>query len=236
MMRTLRFVVPVLLALAVTVICLAQATTQPAGATTQPAQATTKPAVALPPPVTKGTMSLEEALAARRSIRKFVPTPLTIEQIGQLCWAAQGVTEPKRGLRTAPSAMARYPLELYVVTAQGASHYLPAKHALETVIEGDALATLRASAGRQPAVAQAPAVFVITAVPSRFGGRSGGRTQQFIELEVGHAAQNLLLEAVALGLGAVPVGGFSDADVAKVLQLPAGQTVCYLIPVGVPAK
>ncbi len=224
-----RSMIPLALALAATMVCLAEVATKPA-------EVATKPAVSLPPPVTKGTKSLEEVLATRRSVRQFKPDPLTVEQIGQLCWAAQGVTEPKRGLRTAPSAMARYPLELYVVTAEGARHYVPAHHALETHVEGDALATLRASAGRQRSVAQAPAVFVFAAVPSRLGGRFPERAQRWVDLEVGHAAQNLLLEAVALGLGAVPVGGYDEAAVAKALQLPEGQQVCYLIPVGEPAK
>jgi len=202
-----------------------------AGAACLAAATSTTP---LPPPVTKGTKSLEEVLAARRSVRQFAPAPLTTEQIGRLCWAAQGVTEPKRGLRTAPSAMARYPLELYVVTAEGASHYLPATHALETQLEGDALAALRAVVGRQPSVAQAPAVFIIAAVPARMGGRFPERARRWVDMQVGHAAQNLLLEAVALDLGAVPVGGFDDAAVAKALELPEGQEVCYLIPVGHP--
>jgi SagB-type dehydrogenase family enzyme len=220
--RVVLVVIPVAMAVAVAELATAPSS-QPAG-------------VPLPPPVLKGTMSLEEVLAARRSVRQFTPTPLTIEQIGQLCWAAQGVTEPKRGLRTAPSAMARYPLELYVITAEGAKRYIPATHALAMQAEGDALAALRASAERQRAIAQAPAVFVFAAVPSRMGDRSPERTQRWIDFEVGHAAQNLLLEAVALGLGAVPVGGFNGEAVAKVLQLPEGQQVCYLIPVGEPAK
>ncbi len=207
-----------------------------AAAVAELATAPSQPAVSLPPPVLKGSMSLEEALAARRSVRQFTPTPLTTEQIGQLCWAAQGITEPERGLRTAPSAMARYPLELYVVTAEGVRHYVPAEHALQTHLEADALATLRSSAGRQRAIAQAPAVFVFATEPSRMGGRFPERARRWIDLEVGHAAQNLLLQAVALGLGAVPVGGFDEAAVAEAIHLPQGQEVCYLVPVGEPAR
>jgi SagB-type dehydrogenase family enzyme len=205
-------------------------------ATAPSSQPASQPAVALPPPKLAGGMSLDEALATRRSVRRFTSTALTAEQIGQLCWAAQGVTEPKRGLRTAPSAMARYPLELYVVTAEGVQRYVPASHALQMHLEGDGLARLRESAGRQPAVAQAPAVFVFAAAPSRMGGRAPERMQRWIDFEVGHAAQNLLLEAVALGLGGVPVGGFNDAAVAEAIKLPEGQQVCYLIPIGEPAK
>ncbi len=184
----------------------------------------------------KGGKTLVEVLAARRSVRNFEPTPLTAEQVGQLCWAAQGVTEPGRGLRTAPSAMARYPLELYVVTAQGIGRYVPASHSLETYFEGDALAGVRAAARRQRSVASAPAVFVFAADPSRLGDRlSADIVKHFIDLETGHAAQNLLLQAVALDLGAVPVGGFSPDAVAAALDLPESQTVVYMVPVGVPA-
>ena len=223
MTRTVRPMILVLLAVAAVgaVAALAVSTSAP----------TSAPAMTLPPPATTGHMSLEEALATRRSVRHFQSTPLTPKQIGQLCWAAQGVTEPKRGLRTAPSAMAKYPLELYVVTAEGARHYVPATHALEPCQGGD----LRATLGRQRTVAEAPAVFVFTAVPSRMGGRFPQRTQRWIDLEVGHDAQNLLLQAVALGLGAVPVGGYDEAAVAQALQLPEGQQVCYLVPVGTPA-
>jgi SagB-type dehydrogenase family enzyme len=191
---------------------------------------------ALPPPVTKGAMSLEEALAARRSVRQFAPTPLTIEQVGQLCWAAQGVTDPKRGLRTAPSAGATYPLELYVATTDGVRRYVPAGHTLERYRDKDIRSALQRAALGQGSVGEAPAVFILTAVTRRTEQKYGNRAQRYVDTEAGHAGQNILLQAVALGLGAVPVGAFDDADVAKALQLPADQTPLYLIPVGVKAK
>jgi SagB-type dehydrogenase family enzyme len=222
-MMTIRYVVPLVLAAAAAMMCLAAGTSRPAST--------------LPPPVTKGTKSLEEVLAARRSVRQFQPTPLTIEQIGQLCWAAQGVTEPTRGLRTAPSAMAKYPLELYVATADGVSHYVPATHTLQPQADPDAWAVVQASSSRQPSAHLAPAVFIVAADASRFGARFGGDlTKHFADLETGHATQNLLLQAVALGLGAVPVAGFDKAAVSAAIHLPEGQSIVYLIPVGVPAQ
>jgi SagB-type dehydrogenase family enzyme len=188
----------------------------------------------LTPPVTKGTKSLEEVLATRRSVRRFKTAPLTVEQIGQLCWAAQGITDRQRGFRTAPSAGALYPLELYVATAEGVDRYVPADHRLQRHQDGDTRPALRGAALGQPWVEQAPAVFVITAAVHRLERKYGERSARYAHIEAGHVGQNLLLQAVALGLGAVPVGAYNDEQVAQALQLPADQTPLYLIPVGQP--
>ncbi len=192
--------------------------------------------VSLPKPITKGSKSLEETLAARRSVRRFAAAPLSIEQIGQLCWAAQGVSEPGRGLRTAPSAGALYPLELYVVTAAGVRHYVPAGHALAAHISGDVRPQLQQASWGQSCVGSAPAVFVIAAETARTARKYGDRAQRYVDMEVGHAGQNILLQAVAMDLAAVPVGAFQDEKVAAILKLPAGAAPLYLIPVGQPAK
>jgi len=190
----------------------------------------------LPAPSKEGKMSLEESLAKRRSIRSFKAEALTREQISQLCWAAQGISDPKRGLRTSPSAGALYPLELYVVTGEGVEHYVPKGHALEKHREGDLRGKLQGAALGQSCVGKAPATFVIAAVVSRTQRKYGQRAERYVWMEVGHAAQNILLQATALGLGAVPVGAFRDEEVAKALSLPADHAPQYLIPVGVPEK
>jgi SagB-type dehydrogenase family enzyme len=190
----------------------------------------------LPKPSGKGKMSLEEALAARRSIRRFRAGKLTRQQIAQLCWAAQGISEPRRGFRTSPSAGALYPLELYVVTADGVDHYLPGQHALQRHLGGDVRRKLQDAALGQRFVGEAPATFVIAAVVARTQRRYGRRAERYVHMEVGHAGQNLLLQATALGLGAVPVGAFRDEEVAKALSLPKDQDPLYLIPVGTPAE
>lgn len=190
----------------------------------------------LPEPRTKGPLSLEAALARRRSVRRYGPKPLTDEQVGQLCWAAQGVTEPETGKRTAPSAGALYPLELDVVTAEGVRRYLPGRHALSGRLEGDVRGRLAAAALHQRWVEHAPAVLVISAVAERTERKYGDRAERYVSLEAGHAAQNVLLQAEALGLGAVPVGAFDDAKVAQVLALQDGEAPVYLIPVGRPAE
>jgi SagB-type dehydrogenase family enzyme len=191
-------------------------------------------AVALPSPLTQGPVSLEEALLGRRSIREFADRSLTSAEIGQLLWAAQGVTD-SRGYRTAPSAGALYPLEVFAVTADGVHRYLPADHALESVGGGDARPALRAAAWDQSAVGQAPLVIVIAADPGRTEAKyAPDRAERYVHLEAGHAAQNVLLQAVALGLGAVPVGAFDDSDVAEAVGLPPTTVPLYLLAIGHP--
>jgi SagB-type dehydrogenase family enzyme len=187
---------------------------------------------ALPRPRLKGNFSLEEVLVRRRSTREFKPTPLTRNELAQLLWAAQGVTD-SRGYRTAPSAGALYPLDLYVVTAEGCFYYEPKGHRLSRRIKRDLRADLWKAALRQDSVREAPAVFVIAAVYERTERRYGKvRSPRYVHLEAGHAAQNLLLQAVGLDLGAVPIGAFQDEEVHEVLGLGRAQKPLYLIPVG----
>ena len=186
----------------------------------------------LPSPRLKGDMSLEEAIAKRRSIRSYSPTPLTLEEISQLLWAAQGITEPNRGLRTAPSAGATYPYEVYIVTNEGVFHYIPKGHELEKIKDGNIREDLTAAAMGQASVRDAGAVFILSAIYERTA-RYGERAKLFVHLEGGHIAQNILLQAVALKLGSVPVGAFNPERVKEVTGIPEGEIV-YLIPVGHP--
>jgi SagB-type dehydrogenase family enzyme len=186
----------------------------------------------LPNPIQKGRLSLEELLAGRRSRREFSGEPLTDEILSQLLWAAQGVTDPE-GYRTAPSAGALYPLETYLATAEGFHHYEPRQHRLRRLVERDLHSSLYKAALEQDAVREAPAVFVIAAVYQRTARKYGeSRSPRYVHLEAGHAAQNLLLQAVALGLGAVPLGAFHDGQVQKALGFPAELVPLYLVPVG----
>ena len=187
--------------------------------------------VALPPPAAVGTISLEQAIGRRRSRRAFRPDPLPIATIGQLLWAGQGVTGLD-GKRAAPSAGALYPLELYAVTPGQILHYLPDGHRAQTRAVPDLRPGLKAAAFGQPHVAAAPVIIVVAAVPGRTQRKYGARAEAFVLLEAGHAAQNILLEATAHGLAAVPVGSFHPSKAATALALPAGQAVLYLIPVG----
>ena len=198
-----------------------------------PQSASPKTEIALPAPKTEGEMSLEETLAKRRSIRQYQAQDLTLEQLGQLAWAAQGITN-ERGFRTAPSAGATYPLELYLLTKDGVFRYLPAGHKLQQFSDQNLRRELAAAALEQEWVRFAPLDIVITAVYERTRRRYRDRAERYVILEAGHAAENILLQAVALGLASVPVGAFSDEDVSKLLGLSPEEAPLYIIPVGVP--
>ncbi len=190
---------------------------------------------ALPQPRSQGGQSLEESIAARRSVRRYADAPLTQDEIGQLCWSAQGITDTRRGFRAAPSAGATFPLELYVATEDGVFRYLPEQHALERHLEDDIRRGLRRAGLGQSMLEEAPAVFIFAADVRRTARRYGERAERYVWMEVGHASQNLLLQVVALDLAAVPIGAFRDDDLARVLRLPDGQQPFYLVPVGRPS-
>lgn len=176
-------------------------------------------------------MALAEALARRRSIRSFTGAALTQQEISQLLWAAQGITDDK-GHRTAPSAHAGYFLHIYAATAGGFYEYVPAGHLLKQFAAGD----LRAKLSTQATVTSAPLALLIAMEEERalktFGKDKG---IVYVYLEAGHAAQNVLLQATALGLGAVPVGGIqAAAQIEQATALPAGIVPIYLIAVGRP--
>ena len=190
--------------------------------------------IALPKPNLAGKISLEEAIGRRRSVRRYGPGPLPVETIGQLLWAGQGVTSPD-GKRTAPSAGGLYPLELYIVAPTEVSHYLPQGHRAETRATPDLRPRLQAHALGQAPVGAAPLVIAVAFDPTRLSQRYAARALPYSTLEAGHAAQNILLQAVVLGLGAVPIGAYDGTGAARTLALPAGQTVVYFIPVGYPA-
>lgn len=190
--------------------------------------------VALPKPNVTGSVSLEEAIQRRRSVRAFAPGPLPVGTIGQLLWSGQGITSPD-GKRAAPSAGALYALELYVVTAAEVMHYLPRDHRAETRTTHDLRPELKALAVGQASVGAAPALIVVAADTGRLSQRYGARDKMYADLEAAHAAQNMLLQAAALGLAAVPVGAVDWIKAARALGLPHAQRVVYLIPVGAPA-
>jgi len=191
----------------------------------------TREAVELPPPDTEGGATLTQALAKRRSLREYGMRALTLQETSQLLWATQGITD-SRGFRTAPSAGATFPLEVYLAKSDGLWHYEPKGHRLRRLSSEDARQALASAAVQQTWMAQAPVLFVLTAVAERTSGRYGERAERYIDMEIGHAAQNLLLQAVALGLGGVPVGAFQDAEVARVIGLPANEMPLYIVPVG----
>ena len=193
--------------------------------------------IMLPEPVYAGDKSVEELMQQRRSVRDYQATALQLSDISQLLWAAQGITHPM-GLRTAPSAGALYPLELYVVTgnvhdlAAGVYHYQADGHRLARMQSGDQRKPLAQAALAQTWVRDAAAVVVFAAVYDRTTRKYGQRGVRYVHMEVGHAAQNLFLQAESLGLATVVVGAFRDDELAGVLQLPADVRPLVLMPVG----
>lgn len=194
----------------------------------------------IPLPLSQDTgVSIDEVISARRSIRSFTESGITLEELSGLLFAAQGVTSPS-GFRTAPSAGATYPLFIYVAVLEvdslqpGIYLYIPEENSLMPVAEGNRLPELGEAAHGQPCVSSAAAVIAITADFSRTTSFYGERGVSYVFIEVGHAAQNIYLTCTAMGLGTVAVGAFDDRSVTEALELPPEQTPVYLMPVGVP--
>lgn len=190
--------------------------------------------IKLTKPAVKGDVSLEEAISRRRSVRSFYSRELDWQEISQLLWAAQGITAAGLGhnLRSAPSAGALYPMELYALTKDGTYHYLPENNSLEVLGNKDLRADLAAAALGQTSVSEAPLDIVICAVYERVTGKYGARGRRYVEIEAGHIAQNIHLQAAALGLGSVPVGAFNDERVQSTLGFKQDESALYIIPVG----
>jgi len=199
------------------------------------------PTISLPDPRLKGEMTLEEAILKRRSRRDLKDSPLTLAEVSQILWAAQGITD-ETGLRAAPSAGALYPLELYLVVGErgvegleeGVYHYLPQSHSLEPTLEGDVRQTLARLSLEQMFIAEAPLSLLITAEYERTTRKYGDRGVRYVHMEAGHVAQNVYLQAEALVLGTVTVGAFQDEEIAQALALPSSYRPLYVMPIGRP--
>ena len=195
--------------------------------------------VKLPPPSLQGKISVEEAISRRRSVRRFRPVPLSLQQLSNLLWAAQGITG-SGGRRAAPSAGATYPLEVFVAVgrngveslAAGLYRYQADNHSLVPHLMKDLRQELAEAALGQTFVANCPADIIICALYLRTGYRYGRRGERYVHMEVGHVGQNVSLEAVALGLASVMVGAFDDEQVREVLKLEEQIKPLYIIPVG----
>lgn len=192
--------------------------------------------ISLPKPQTVGKVSLEETLNKRRTIRSFSKKPISLDELSQLMWAGQGETSAK-GFRTAPSAGALYPLEVFVVAGNvsglesGIYRYKPQSHSLTKIISGDKRKDLENAALGQDQIETAAANIIITAIVKRTSSKYGNRAERYVNMEVGHAAQNILLQVQSLGLGACPIGAFYDEKVKKVLQLKEEEPL-YILTIG----
>jgi len=204
---------------------------------TEPSPAEDNARITLPEPRCDSDVSVEEALLKRRSVRNYTDEALTLQEVSQLLWAAQGITDPS-GKRTAPSAGALYPLELYVVVggvedvAKGVYKYEPQQHELVRVLDGEQRKALAAAALNQQSIAQGAIDIVITAIYERTTRKYSDRGIRYVHMEAGHAAQNVYLQAVAMNLGMVIIGAFYDDRVKEVLNLPENEEPLYIMPVG----
>jgi len=193
--------------------------------------------IKLPEPKYVGAMSVEEALLKRRSVRAFKEGPVMLAELSQLIWAAQGVTD-QRGVRTAPSAGALYPLELYVVAGnvtglpQGLYKYGPGKHELLSLAKGDRRNDLCNAALGQSSIRRAALVIVLSGVYERTTVKYGERGIRYVHMEAGHAAQNVYLQAVPLQLGTVVIGAFHDEEVKRMMMMTDKEKPLYIMPLG----
>ena len=196
----------------------------------------------LPPPRQKGSIFLEEAIARRRSIRDFTPEPVSQSQLSQILWAAQGITDASLKLRSVPSAGATYPLEIFIACGEncvegideGVYHYNINDHSLDLHYRGDVRPDIAGVALYQEFIYEAQVDIVICALFERTTRRYGNRGERYVHIEVGHAGQNIYLQATALGLATVAVGAFNDEQVRKVLRLNMQIKPLYSMPVGRP--
>lgn len=193
--------------------------------------------IKLPSPVYSGETSIEEALKMRRSVREYRDEPLTLTQVSQILWAAQGITD-SRNFRTAPSAGALYPLEVYLVVGnvqdlpEGVYRYQPNHHELSLELEGDKRKAVAQAALLQNWMTKAPVILVIAAVYERTTIKYGARGKRYVHMEAGHTAQNVYLQAMSLNLGTVIVGAFVDQAVKNVLTMKKQEQPLAIMPIG----
>jgi SagB-type dehydrogenase family enzyme len=193
--------------------------------------------IRLPEPKHSSGTSIEEALLKRQSVRDFKDNPVTLAEVSQLAWAAQG-TSYRDDRRTVPSAGALYPIELFVVAGNvrglpaGIYRYSPKSHELLSIEKGDKRSDLCNAALGQSSVKRVPAVLVLSGVYERTIMKYGERGIRYVHMEAGHAAQNVCLQAIPMGLGTVVIGAFRDEEVKEILRMADRERPLYVIPVG----
>jgi len=200
----------------------------------------------LPPATVTSNMSVDQAIKSRRSVRTYSTTSLTLQDVSQLLWASQGITDSERNYRTAPSAGHVFPMEIYLVTGNnsvqglgaGIYHYNPFNNTLEKIAEGDQRYNLSQAAHQQKWVETAPISLVITGNYQKMKEKYPDEriSTRFVDIEAGHIGENIYLEAVAHGMGTVAIGSFYDDQMINLLKLPSTETPIYIYPVGYPTS
>jgi len=194
--------------------------------------------ILLPKPNYTSNTSIEEALNKRRSVRDYKKDPLSLAEVAQILWSAQGITDKSDQLRTAPSAGALYPLEIYLSAANvkdlaaGVYKYNPQNHTLKKILAGDKRIEISNASLRQESIESSSALVIIAAIYERTSVKYGKRTERYVNMEVGHVGQNIYLQAVSLGLGTVMIGAFEDDKLKKALDLPADEFPLAVYPLG----
>jgi SagB-type dehydrogenase family enzyme len=212
-----------------------------------PTEHTFMKTVELPEPSLKGKVSVEETLASRRSRRSYQNEPISLQEVSQILWAAYGISEPipggpaflRGGLRTAPSAGALYPLDIYLVAGNvtglpaGVYYYDSENHALKLITDTDKRKELCAAANSLMMVENAPADLVWSCIPERTTKKYGERgKERYIYMDLGHSAENVYLQCEALGIGTCAIGAFSDAMVKSVVRMTKSEEPLYIMPIG----
>jgi SagB-type dehydrogenase family enzyme len=199
--------------------------------------------VNLPSPELTGNLSVEAAIQNRRSVRKYSNQSVTLSNISQVLWSAQGITDSQNQLRSVPSAGQVYPLEVYVIAGpnvsglqEGVYHYVPSNNTLEMFMSGDLRDNLSTIADGQPWVKQAPLDILITGNYRKMINKYPDTqlSTRFVNLEAGHAGENIYLQSEALGLVTVSLGSFNSNKLSQSFELPSNETPIYIYPVGHP--
>ena len=207
-------------------------------------QGNSKDVIRLPAPLSKGKVSVEEAIKNRRTIRSFSSRAIKLVDLSQILWAAQGMTGEGGLKRAAPSAGALYPLDLYILVGEkgveglksGLYHYLPPQNSLERLKDKDLRVKLAQAALGQMWIAEAPVVIVITAEYRRVTGKYGQRGVRYAHMEAGHVGENIFLQAVALNLAAGIVGAFENSKIIELMGIPTDYDPLLIMPVGYQKK
>ena len=194
----------------------------------------------LPAPDIHGNLPLETAIKQRRTVRSFADRPLTVDQLSQILWAAQGITDEGGLKRAAPSGGALYPIDVYAVVgkngvqglAQGVHLYDPHRHSIRKIVATDQRGDVAVAALRQMWMATAPVILVLTAEYSRITIKYGQRGERYAMIEVGHIGQNIFLQCEALDLAAGIVGAFYDKEVARAIHAKKNHEPLIIMPVG----
>ncbi len=196
--------------------------------------------IQLPKPEYSG-MTVEETLKKRRSIRNYSTKPISKELLSQLLFAAQGITGKTYDttLRTAPSAGALYPFEVYVVVnnvqdlPRGIYHYCVLDHAIELIKAGDFRDQITDAGLKQQMLGDAGVTFILSAIFDRVRHKYAERGLRYVYMEAGHISQNIYLQAVSLGMGSVCAGAFLDEKVNKLIDVDGRkEAAIYLHAVG----